>query len=236
LIASPALPASAASPASQALRSPPGPHAWHALDDARIPLSPTKAQVAFTDGKITDDNAFRTLQGLAGKALAFANPAFGLAGEVAGLFRSDDPTVTSVWALLGPSAQREFSVGTVFEMEFAGIPGVNPDEYRPAVVRLVPTQDNYRLVGAAKTKASNGSVPIDTIIEEIAAAETTKLGRGRYRIELGEQASPGEFALVLRPIEREKKRRKRNDANTLGQLLGGSSSDILLTTWDFSIS
>jgi hypothetical protein len=53
---------------------------------------------------------------------------------------------------------------------------------------------------------------------------------------LGEQASPGEFALVLRPIEREKKRRKRNDANTLGQLLGGSSSDILLTTWDFSIS
>jgi hypothetical protein len=211
-----------------------GPHAWAVVDGDEFMLTPTVAQVAFTDAKITDTSAFNTLQGLAGKALAFVNPALGLAGEMAGLFRPGDPTMTAVWALLGASASREFDAETLFTIEFADIPGVDPDQYEPAIVRLVPTSDNYRVVGAAKTKASKSGAPTGPIIEETAASESERLARGRYRVGLREPVAAGEYALVLRPIP--KKGRKRERDVSLSELLGAGSTEVLYTTWDFEIA
>jgi hypothetical protein len=204
--------------------------------EAKDALAPTIAQVALTDTRRAGNTTFKTLQGFAGKALAFANPAFGLASGLGGLFRSDDPEATAVWALLGSSASRELSASTAFEIEFGNIPGVNPDRYRPAIVQLVPTSDNYRLVGAAKTTASEaGGMPSGPIIEEPVPAQLTQLARGRYRVSMNSSIPPGEYALVLRPIAPRERERRRNSEESLGDLMGGGSSQILYMTWDFTI-
>lgn len=231
--------ASSAPPVVAAQAAPPTkPRAWAVQDDARHALAPTVAQVAFTDAKSgTAANALKTLESLSSrKALAFASPALAVANEIGGLFRSNDPTTTAVWALSGATSSRRLQPGGELEIEFGNIPGVNPDEYRPAVVQLVPTIDNFRVVGAAKTKVSDldAGIPTDPIIEETVAARAKRLERGRYRIELGDSMPPGEYALVLRPTERDK-RRRRKEPTSLGELLGSGASDVLYMTWDFSI-
>src|SRR5690606_22618322 len=122
---------------------------------------------------------------------------------------------------------------STFEIEYARIPGVNPDAYAPAVVRLVPTSDNYRLVAAAKTKGTpQTSMPTGPILEELQLAELARLGRGHYRITTPELGA-GEYALVLRPIEKPERKRRKSDPS-LGELLGGTTQ-ILYLTWDFAV-
>jgi hypothetical protein len=123
-----------------------------------------------------------------------------------------------------------------FEIDFAHIPGVDPDKYQPAIVQLVPTNDNYRLVAAAETDGASGSLPRGPIIEEGVVTESTRVGRGQYRISPKATLGPGEFALVLRPIPESKRQRRRNEEASLGELLGGSTSQILYLTWEFSIA
>ena len=143
----------------------------------------------------------KSLQGLAGQALAFANPAVsGIATTLGSLFRPDEER-TAVWALAATQSSRVLDVAPVFEIDFAHIPGVDPDRYQPAIVQLVPTNDNYRLVAAAETDGANtGALPRGPIIEESVATESTRLGRGQYRVAPKMQLGPGEYALVLRPI------------------------------------
>ena len=125
----------------------------------------------------------------------------------------------------------------VFEIDYAHIPGVDPDRYQPAIVQLVPTNDNYRLVAAAETDgASTGALPRGPIIEESIATESTRLGRGQYRVAPKMALGPGEYALVLRPISETRRERRRNTEASLGELLGGSTSQILYLTWDFSVA
>lgn len=225
-------------PAAAVPPIPTKPRAWAVRADTRLLLPPSVAQVAFTDAKSgRAANALQTLENLSSrKALAFASPALAVANEIGGLFRSNDPSTTAVWALPGASAGRVLEPGGELEIEFGSIPGVNPDEYRPAVVQLVPTMDNFRVVGAAKTKVSDldAGVPTEPIIEESIAARADRLDRGRYLIQLDESIAPGEYALVLRPTERDE-RKRRNDPTSLGELLGSGASDVLYTTWDFSV-
>jgi hypothetical protein len=90
----------------------------------------------------------------------------GIATTLGSLFGSEEKR-TAVWALASTSASRGLEAGTVFEIEFAHIPGVDPDQYEPAIVQLVPTNDNYRLVAAAKTEGTNkGALPSEPIVEE----------------------------------------------------------------------
>jgi hypothetical protein len=202
----------------------------------RVALAPTIAQVAFAGGSGRRGERFKSLQGLAGQALAFANPAVsGIATTLGSLFRPDEER-TAVWALAATQSARVLDVPPVFEVDFAHIPGVDPDRYQPAIVQLVPTNDNYRLVAAAETDGANtGALPRGPIIEEAVATESTRLGRGQYRVAPKAQLGPGEYALVLRPIP-ESGRRRRNSEASLGELLGGSTSQILYLTWDFSIA
>jgi hypothetical protein len=105
------------------------------------------------------------------------------------------------------------------------------------IVQLVPTNDNYRLVAAAETDGdSAGAVPRGPIIEEVVATQSTRVGRGQYRISPRSMLGPGEYALVLRPISESRRERRRNDEASLGDLLGGSTSQILYLTWEFSIA
>jgi hypothetical protein len=193
------------------------PRAWLADENGRSAFAPTPAQVARTELKRGTATAIKTLQGLAGQALSFANPVLGS-------------------GLSGTSSSRVLAAGAVFEMDFANIPGIDPAEHRPAIVQLVPTRDNYRLVGAAKTRAGNPGIPDGPIIEESVEAALEPLARGRYRVTLPASIGPGEYALVLRPIVHNERRRRRDkDDNSLGELLGGAANEALYLTWDFSV-
>ena len=210
------------------------PHAWIDLAGERTEIAPTIAQVAFTDER--DSTRMKTLQGIGSKALAFANPALGgITSTIGNLFGSDTEHRSAVWALVGTTAMRELGASPRFEIEFSNIPGVNPDVYEPALVRLVPTMDNYRLVAAAKTEGA-GSVarPSGPIIEELVDTTRMRLGRGRYRVQPANGLGPGQYALVLRPLQKKERRRDRKNAS-LGELLGGGTSQILYLTWDFAV-
>jgi hypothetical protein len=229
--------------ADEAARRPPeppkssdsSPRAWTLTATDRTALAPTIAQVAFTDEK--GSNRMKTLQGLAGKALAFTNPAVsGIATTLGGLFGSDNERRTAVWALAGLSAARELTSQTAFEIAFGHTPGVDPDAYQPAIVRLVRTNDNYRLVAAAKTEGTKTiATEKDPIVEELVPTELTRIERGHYRVQARDALGPGEYALVLRPIVQKERRRKSSEAS-LGELLGGGTSPILYLTWDYSVA
>ncbi len=224
------------SPEPPASRADPSPRVWLVQHTDRAPVAPTIAQVAFTDGNRRGER-MKNLQGLAGQALAFASPAVsGIATTLGGLFRPDEEH-TAVWALAAPQSARVLDVAPVFEIDYAHIPGVDPDRYQPAIVQLVPTNDNYRLVAAAETEdASTGALPRGPIIEEGVATESTQLARGRYRVAPKTALGPGEYALVLRPIAEARRERRRSSEASLGEMLGGSTSQILYLTWDFSVA
>jgi hypothetical protein len=229
--------------AAEAARRPPeppkssdsSPRAWTLTGADKTALAPTIAQVAFTDEK--GSSRMKTLQGLAGKALAFTNPAVsGIATTLGGLFGSDNERRTAVWALAGLSAARELTSQTAFEIAFGHTPGVDPDAYQPAIVRLVRTNDNYRLVAAAKTEGTKTiATAKDPIVEELVPTELTRIERGHYRVKATDALGPGEYALVLRPIVQKERRRKSSEAS-LGELLGGGTSPILYLTWDYSVA
>lgn len=224
-------------PEPPASRADPSPRVWMVAETAKTPIAPTIAQVAFAGGGRRGAERMKSLQGLAGQALSFVNPAVGgLATTLGSLFRSDEEH-TAVWALAATSSARVLDFNPLFEIDFAHIPGVDPDKYQPAIVQLVPTNDNYRLVAAAETDgASTGSVPRGPIIEEVVATESTRVGRGQYRIAPRNMLGPGEYALVLRPISDSRRQRRRDAEASLGELLGGSTSQILYLTWEFSIA
>ena len=214
----------------------PTPHAWVLKDDNRMPLPPTIAQVAFTDDKSAE--RLKTLGSLAGTALVFVNPAVGgIATTLGGLFHPGSQEHTAIWALTGTAAPRDLGVSPTFEVEFGHIPGVDPDQYQPAIVRLVPTKDNYRLIAAAKTTAAKSGAPPDgPIIEEPVVTQLKQLGRGHYRA-TATMLPTGEYALVLRPIDKDERghRKRRKGEASLGELLGGGTTQILYFTWDFGI-
>lgn len=224
-------------PEPPASRADPSPRVWMVAETAKTPIAPTIAQVAFAGGSRRGAERMKSLQGLAGQALSFVNPAVGgLATTLGSLFRSDEEH-TAVWALAATSSTRVLDFNPLFEIDFAHIPGVDPDKYQPAIVQLVPTNDNYRLVAAAETDgASTGSVPRGPIIEELVATESTRVGRGQYRIAPRNMLGPGEYALVLRPVSESRRQRRRDAEASLGELLGGSTSQILYLTWEFSIA
>jgi hypothetical protein len=217
-------------------RADPTPRVWLLGPADRTPVAPTIAHVGFVGGGKRGSDRFRTLQGLAGQALAFASPAVsGIATTLGGLFRPDEER-TAVWALTGPSSGRVLAADAAFEIDYAQIPGVDPDRYRPAVVQLVPTNDNYRLVAAAETEGPNtAALPTGEIIEELVDTELTRVARGRYRIAPRSRLHPGQYALVLRPVQESGRQRRRNKEASLGELLGGATTQILYLTWDFSV-
>jgi hypothetical protein len=218
----------------ESARVDPAPRAWLVVGDERTVIAPTIAQVAFAGGRRGE--RFKTLQGLTNQALAFANPAVsGIAVTIGDLFRPEGRR-TAVWALAARASTRVLSDKPVFEIDFAHIPGVDPDRYRPAYVQLVPTNDNYRLVAAAEMGGDERALPDGPIIEEVVATLRTPLGRGQYRVEPADTLGPGEYAHVLRPMPESRRERRRNAQASLGELLGGGTSQILYLTWEFSVA
>jgi hypothetical protein len=142
---------------------------------------------------------------VAGSAVQQAGTVF------SGMLAHRTPTVTYVWGVTGPSSGNVLqSASPIFKVNFSHAPGVNPDDYEPAIVKLTPAQNTCRIVGATQAKAdASASAAADWqvyshYLEERVKADPQKVGPGIFNVTLS-QLLPGEYGLVLRPVSKDKK-------------------------------
>ena len=122
------------------------------------------------------------------------------------------PSVTDVWAVGGPKSETVIHNNQPsFEIHYETIPGVNADEYEPVLLKLEPTQNNFRLVGATQAKQDTlQSSAADwgmysSFVEERMPAQATKIAAGSYRLQPSAALAAGEYAVALRPLNKDKK-------------------------------
>lgn len=208
-------------------------------------VAPSMAQIAQTKFKSgapgPGGTILRTLatQGLSFAAMAagpggmMAMSAFSMASGFMPGMRSGAPSMTYVWGLPGRKSSRELVNSTpTFQLNYGDIPGVDPDAYEPVIVKLVQTKDNYRLVGATRSKMNrmdmmSGSGPENGkwLAEDRWPATLYKEERGFYVLRVDQPFEPGEYAVVLRPT-------KGYKATPSG--LGGHAQ-VFYSVWDFSV-
>jgi hypothetical protein len=169
-------------------------------------------------------------------ALTAINPGFAV---VSGLmaYRAKTAKITYVWALNGGSSPANVGTsGPSFETNYAGLPGVNPDQFEPVIVKLSPTpQSNYRLVGATEAAGSAAQDkqqdwPIySSFVEDRISCKVDKLGSGHARVTPAAALAPGEYAIALRPTDKAHK--------FSGEEVGKNQAEGLLFnyTWPFSV-
>lgn len=152
------------------------------------------------------DAAAHTHSAVGGSAVAQAGSIFG------GMMARRQPTVTYVWGVPGPSSANVLQTATPkFETEFAKAPGVNPDEFAPEIVKLTPAQNTCRLAGATQGKEDARSDNAadweiySAFVEDRVPVTLEKISTGKYDILPQSPLLPGEYAVVLRPLEKNKK-------------------------------
>ena len=164
----------------------------------------------------------------------FAGPAMGIAsGMFGGLMGGHHgmPTLTYIWALPGHNSPFMMPTTTPkFELEFGEIVGLDPDSYEPALVRLPQTKDNWRLVGATKSKLdySGTGSPQSMIDEQRTPLKTTRVSRGHLQIEAASPLTAGEYGLVLRPVKAHKPKK--------GESQSDAEQGVFYSVWDFSVA
>lgn len=206
---------------------------------------PSTAQIAqtkFNSG--APSPAGSALRSLATQGLSFASmsagpigmmamSAFSMASGFMPGMRPGAPSMTYVWGLPGRKSARELTnTDPIFELNYGDIPGVDPDAFEPVIVKLAQTPDNYRLVGATKTKlnmrnmmANSGPENGKWLVEDRWPTRVYKEDRGFYVLRVDQPLAPGEYAVVLRPV-------KGYKAKPSG--LGGHAQ-VFYCVWDFSV-
>lgn len=146
------------------------------------------------------------------------------------------PTVTDVWALPGQRADVALHNGQpAFEVHYENIPGINAEEYEPVLLKLEPTPNNFRLVGAtqAKQDAMETSAAdwgmYSSFVEERVAAQAQKVSAGNYLVQPAAALAAGEYGVVLRPVNKAKK----FAGSSIGQNVGDGL--IFNSVWAFEI-
>ena len=221
----------------------------------KIGLTPEATQIVHTKTKPTTLSALAADQALnqalqvgtqmAQQAVMKSGSAMGLTALnpgtaiVTGLLshRAKQAKVTYVWALNGGTSSANVgSSAPTFEVNFAGLPGVNPDQFEPVIVKLSPTpQTNFRLVGATEAasneeQSTQQDWPIySAFVEDRMAAKVEKLGTGHAKITPEVAMSSGEYAVALRPVDKSHK--------FSGEEVGKNQAEGLLFNyaWTFSV-
>lgn len=200
------------------------------------------AQTKYNSGQPSPGGT--ALRNLAQQGLSFAAMSAGPMGMMAMTafsaasgflpgMRPGAPSFTYVWGLPGRKSTRQLDdKDPVFELSYGDIPGVDPDAFEPAIVQLIQSPDNYRLVGATRTKlntknmmSGNGPENGKWITEERWPTRVYKEDRGFYVLRVEQPLVPGEYAVVLRPV-------KGYKASPSG--LGGHAQ-VFYSVWDFSV-
>lgn len=218
--------------------------------EQRLPLE--KTQLAQTKnkptsmGKMAADTAMvqgmqATMNTATAQVASHMGAAGGTLGQVGGTFSSilgqRKPEITYVWGLASPASTTVLSEDTPqVSLNFATVPGINPDEFEPAMVKLTPAQNTCRLVGATRGKEDALSTSAvdwqiySGFVEDRVKIQSQKLGAGHYQISPSSPLLPGEYGVVLRPISKDKKISGGDVARAQGDGL------MFDAVWSFQIS
>lgn len=146
------------------------------------------------------------------------------------------PTATELWALPGPKAETAIHQNQpTFEVQYADLEGVNPDEYELILLKLEPTSSNFRLVGAKQAKQDQVQVSTadwgtySSFLEERVGVNSKKTSTGKYEIQSMVPLTPGHYGVALRPINKDKKFAGSSVAQNTGDGL------IFDSVWAFEI-
>jgi len=220
----------------------------------RQPMRPSVSQVAHTQTKGgfgqpgAGMSAAHMLGGVGGEALSFASfagpygmmagPALGMATSMLSGFggHHGPPKIIKVWALPGHNSTVPItSRSPRFEVALGNLLGLDADSYEPYLVKLVQTKDNWRLVGATKTKMSVGMTmgamdeeALAKVTEDRVPARADRVGPGLVQIQPSAPLTPGEYGLVLRPIHAGKRSK--------GSLGGPAEQNVFYSIWDFTVN
>ena len=217
------------------------------------PIPVSKTQIAQTKTKATSLNALSTDNALgqamqsvamtAAQEAAYRSGSYtgasalgAASGVMGGLMGHRKPTVTDVWALPGQKSDLVLDNNQPsFEVHFANIPGVVADEYEPALVKLAPSANNFRLVGATQAKQDVlESSTMDweiysSFMEERVGAQATKVSSGEYKLQAAAALPAGEYGVVLRPLNKSKKFSGSSVAQNSGEGL------LFNSVWAFAV-
>jgi len=185
-------------------------------------LAQTKTKPSSMSSLASDSVVTQALQGgvntaAYGVASKVSSPIGGAsmqeAGSIfSGMMARRKPTVTYVWGVAGPSSSNVLqNYLPIFAVNFVNAPGIAPDDYEPAIVKLTPAQNTCRIVGATQGKEdAQASAAADwqvysSFLEERVAVNAEKSKPGEYKVTPRSPLFPGEYAVVLRPISKSKK-------------------------------
>ncbi len=136
----------------------------------------------------------------------------GAGAALSGVFGQRKPQMTYVWAIQGPASSTIAPTDAPeISVDFSSTPGVNPDDFEPAIVILTPSQNTWRLIGATQGKegaATNSAVDwqiYSKFLEDRIKVKSEKLAPGKYKISPVTPLLAGEYAVVLRPVDKGKK-------------------------------
>ncbi len=114
--------------------------------------------------------------------------------------------MTYVWITDQSTSSRVVSdPRATFAVSYKEVPGVSPDDFVPALVRLVGTPSGVRVVAALRGRADQASRrPLDWDIVkdlkyDLVKASVDQPERGAASLQPAAALGPGEYAIVLRP-------------------------------------
>jgi hypothetical protein len=229
-----------------------------ALTVSHTQIVPTNSQAPSLDGLASEPSLTTNLSSIAqsllsngmmkpgaggiGSMAMMANPIVGPAMIATSLFAkhkansANANNVTDVWAIPGQKSDAfTHNSQPAFEVSFDGIPGITADEYEPVLIRLQPSPSNFRLVGATAAKPSemqSSEANWDlyaSFVEQRVPAHATKVASGRYQLQATEGLSAGEYAVVLRPVNKGKKFSGSNVSQNIGDGL------VFNCVWSFEV-
>jgi hypothetical protein len=227
-----------------------------ALVVSHTQIVPTNSKASSLDGLASDGSLTQNLTSIAesllsngmmkpgagfGSAAMMANPILGPAMMATTLLakhkaNSNSSNVTDVWTIPGPKSDTiTRNSQPAFEVSFDGIPGITVDDYEPVLIRLQPSPSNFRLVGATPVQGSEmqGSTAdwdmYASFLEQRVPSQATKVASGRYQMQASGGLTPGEYGLVLRPVNKAKKFSGNNVAQNVGDGL------VFNCVWSFEV-
>jgi len=172
---------------------------------------------------------------MSSKALMFV-PQVAIATKVFSALHhaSKPPAVTVVYALPNSHAAVTAPAGPLaLDVQYGSVPNLNPDEYEPALVKLTPSKDNWRLLGARQIlQQAAGGQQQGNFVEKRIDTKSTRLDHGHVRIEPSSQLPPGEYAVVLRPLNNHNGNQKSQVGANSAAL---ENAQIEYLGWDFSV-
>ncbi len=147
------------------------------------------------------------------------------------------PMMTYVWGVSNVSSKNVLqTTSPEFSVDLSNTMGIHPDDFEPAIVKLTPAQNSYRIVGATQGKEdmqSNTAADWEiysAFLEDRVAVRSQKVKPGVYSLAPSSPLLPGEYAVVLRPLSKSKKFSGGDVARAQGDGL------IFDAVWSFQIA